>query len=78
VWNPIHRIYTWNNRAFETHGGSRVEKISRQCYNPLTMTQVLQRSKIRKTKTQRAPAPHNLTQRDWRAIQRARKRKRIY
>jgi uncharacterized protein (UPF0332 family)/predicted nucleotidyltransferase len=37
------------------------------------MAHVLQRSKIRKPKSHRAPAPHNLTQRDWRAIQRVRK-----
>jgi len=37
------------------------------------MTRVLQRSAIRKIKTPRATAPHNLTQRDWRAIQRVRK-----
>jgi uncharacterized protein (UPF0332 family)/predicted nucleotidyltransferase len=37
------------------------------------MAHVLQRSKIRKTKLHRTRAPHNLTQRDWRAIQRVRK-----
>ena len=37
------------------------------------MAHLLSRSKIRKPKSHRAPAPHNLTQRDWRAIQRVRK-----
>ncbi|MBI5649407.1 MAG: HEPN domain-containing protein [Chloroflexi bacterium] len=37
------------------------------------MAHVLPRTKIRKPKTHRARAPHNLTQRDWRAIQRVRK-----
>jgi len=35
------------------------------------MAHILPRSKIRKSKS--PPAPHNLTQRDWRAIQRVRK-----
>ena len=38
------------------------------------MTQVLQRSTKRKTKSRRAPAPHGLTARDWRVIQRVRAR----
>jgi len=38
------------------------------------MTRVLERSQKRRTKSRRAPAPHGLTQRDWRVIQRVRAR----
>ncbi len=38
------------------------------------MAQILPRSKIRKPKPPRAAAPHGLTPRDWRAIQRVRQR----
>lgn len=41
------------------------------------MVRVLERSKTRKTKTHRTPAPHGLTQRDWRVIQGVRARLRV-